>query len=316
MYQIDNSTAVTPMPTPAAVGPNPNYFFGPNTVVTADWLNAVMMEIISVLDDAGVTPDKTDQGQLLEAINILIASAPAVLAADLNTAGYAIENPSGDIDFEPSTGKVAVAGGVGADTVVGQFTGAPTIAFNNAQISLLIAAATMFDVQASGLQLGNTGARVTQIDNDTTMAADSSTRLATQHAFKTYADTRYAVAALPIPGFTDTPMAATETWYLSEGDATSTINAAYSFIMPCNGTLSNFIITTDVAPGGSDTYTATLMKGASTTAITCTLTSNQNSDNTNTVSVVAGDAISIRLVLSATAATINRAGFTVFLTPA
>lgn len=80
MYQIDNNTSATSMPTPGAVGINPNgYFTNGNlgagilpTIVDADWANAVQMELINVVLAAGLTPNKTLQNQLLQAINILI----------------------------------------------------------------------------------------------------------------------------------------------------------------------------------------------------------------------------------------------------
>ena len=49
----------------------------PATVVTADWLNAVQEEIAGVIEGAGDTLDKPDNGQLLAAINTLIAAAVA-----------------------------------------------------------------------------------------------------------------------------------------------------------------------------------------------------------------------------------------------
>jgi hypothetical protein len=78
MYQVDNASAATALPAPAAVGPNPNGFFTggspgvtPATVVDADWMNAVMMEIINVIVAASITPSKTNRAQLLQAIQSL-----------------------------------------------------------------------------------------------------------------------------------------------------------------------------------------------------------------------------------------------------
>lgn len=45
----------------------------PATVVTADWLNALQEEIASVVEGAGLSLDKPDNTQLLDAINALIA---------------------------------------------------------------------------------------------------------------------------------------------------------------------------------------------------------------------------------------------------
>lgn len=85
MYQIDNSTAVSSMPTPGAAGPKPDSFFispnmtlgVPGTVMDADWCNAVQMEIINVLSAADITPSKILQDQLITAINAIIAAAIA-----------------------------------------------------------------------------------------------------------------------------------------------------------------------------------------------------------------------------------------------
>ena len=79
VYRIDNGTAVTLLPTPAAVGPNPvGYFTKGNpgtglaaTVVDDDWLNMVQEEIIAVVAAANLTPDKTNRAQLLASIRIL-----------------------------------------------------------------------------------------------------------------------------------------------------------------------------------------------------------------------------------------------------
>ena len=49
----------------------------PATVVTADWMNAVQEEIAGVIEGAGDTLDKPDNGQLAAAINTLIAAAVA-----------------------------------------------------------------------------------------------------------------------------------------------------------------------------------------------------------------------------------------------
>lgn len=56
MYRIDNSTAISALPTPAVVGPNPNYYFTkgnpgsgiPATIVDDDWANAVQEELCYV----------------------------------------------------------------------------------------------------------------------------------------------------------------------------------------------------------------------------------------------------------------------------
>lgn len=52
------------------------------TEVTADWLNSIQEEIIRVLTEAGITPIKTNDGQLFEAIQSLIAGGGVAVTAD------------------------------------------------------------------------------------------------------------------------------------------------------------------------------------------------------------------------------------------
>jgi hypothetical protein len=80
MHRIDNSTAVAVMPIRKPVGPWG--FFGqgseaagqPATIVEADILNAVMMEIANVVTKAGLSLNKLDDTQLWTAINQLIGA--------------------------------------------------------------------------------------------------------------------------------------------------------------------------------------------------------------------------------------------------
>ena len=74
MRQIDNSTSTTTKPTPPAAG-TAGFFqdtdTGGGTVVPAWFLNSLQDEIVNAIVDAGLTPDKTDDTQLSEAISIL-----------------------------------------------------------------------------------------------------------------------------------------------------------------------------------------------------------------------------------------------------
>lgn len=77
MYRIDNETNIALLPTPAAVGPNPNGYFTkgdpnggiPATIVDDDWANAVQEEICNAITAAGITLNKTKQNQLALAIS-------------------------------------------------------------------------------------------------------------------------------------------------------------------------------------------------------------------------------------------------------
>jgi len=68
MHRVDGSTAVAVLPTAAAVG-TPGYYSNTNrTIVDADQLNAIQEEIAGVVVAAGLTLDKTDNTQLLDAV--------------------------------------------------------------------------------------------------------------------------------------------------------------------------------------------------------------------------------------------------------
>ncbi|MGH8539587.1 MAG: hypothetical protein ACRETW_03685, partial [Stenotrophobium sp.] len=77
MYQIDVSSAAsvhaaaTPMGT-AAFFTDGNPAGGiPATIVPAEWLNAVMLEILNAIEAAGITPNKASYNQLTQAIQTL-----------------------------------------------------------------------------------------------------------------------------------------------------------------------------------------------------------------------------------------------------
>ena len=85
MFQIDNATAAATKPASTPPG-SAGYFTDgspatnqPATIVPAEWLNSIMMELINVLTSAGVTPDKAKFNQLATAIgNTVQASGPIV----------------------------------------------------------------------------------------------------------------------------------------------------------------------------------------------------------------------------------------------
>lgn len=82
MHRIDSDGTVNALPTPDAVGGTVGYFQKGDpvagqkaTVVTADWANAVQEEIINVVLQSGLTPNKTVQNQLYLAIQAISAAA-------------------------------------------------------------------------------------------------------------------------------------------------------------------------------------------------------------------------------------------------
>ena len=99
MYQIDNSTAATTQPASTAAGTAGFFTDGnpatstPATIVPAEWLNAVMMELVNVVTGAGLTLAKNQFNQVLAAIKRL-GQATVILtdtgAANAYTATNAI----------------------------------------------------------------------------------------------------------------------------------------------------------------------------------------------------------------------------------
>jgi hypothetical protein len=83
MHRIDNSSAVTTMPTRKPPGTAGFFSFGDQTVgqlatiVEADILNAIMMEISNVVTGAGLTLNKTDDTQLRQAITAMLGALSA-----------------------------------------------------------------------------------------------------------------------------------------------------------------------------------------------------------------------------------------------
>ncbi|MFS2103555.1 hypothetical protein [Ralstonia sp. Ralssp135] len=77
MYQIDNSTAATTQPASTAAGTAGFFTDGnpatstPATIVPAEWLNSVMMELANVVTGAGLTLAKNQFNQVLSAIKRL-----------------------------------------------------------------------------------------------------------------------------------------------------------------------------------------------------------------------------------------------------
>lgn len=97
MYQTDQATAATSIPTPATAGTQGYFTNGnpaagvPATIVDADWLNMVQQELVNIVTAAGETPSKTTYNQVLLAIKRLVQSQ--VVLTDTGTANaYAVAN--------------------------------------------------------------------------------------------------------------------------------------------------------------------------------------------------------------------------------
>lgn len=121
MYRIDNATAVTSIPTPAAVGVNPNgYFFKGDptssqeaTIVDDDWLNALQEEICNVIEASSITLDKTVRTQLLAAIQSQVNPLPYAASTNSPNTYTATLSPA---ILSYSTGKVVAIKFTNANT--------------------------------------------------------------------------------------------------------------------------------------------------------------------------------------------------------
>lgn len=93
MYQIDVATAATSRPASTALGTTTGYFTDGNaatgvsaTVVPAEFLNAMMLEIMGAVTGAGLTLSKSSFNQLYTAIQTIAQGGASNYAADTGTA--------------------------------------------------------------------------------------------------------------------------------------------------------------------------------------------------------------------------------------
>lgn len=97
MFQTDQSTAASSLPTPASAGTQ-GYFTNGNpasgvaaTIVDADFLNMTMLELVNIVTAAGLTLSKTTYNQVLLAIKRLVQNQ-AVLTDTGAANAYAAAN--------------------------------------------------------------------------------------------------------------------------------------------------------------------------------------------------------------------------------
>ncbi|KUR80749.1 hypothetical protein [Novosphingobium sp. FSW06-99] len=74
MFNIDTASAAAELPAPGAAG-TPGYFTNgdptagtPPTTISADWLNGIQAELLSILSAASIEPNKTEFNQVLTAL--------------------------------------------------------------------------------------------------------------------------------------------------------------------------------------------------------------------------------------------------------
>ena len=143
MFLTDDPTAVSTLPTPSAVG-TPGYFSDgnpltgtPATILRAEFMNMIMMELQNVVTGAGLTPSKTTNTQVLLALQSLVAAAPnrpligsmrngamalssagaiATFTADQIVVGTSLTGSAYQLDSFSKTVNLATTGAGGMDT--------------------------------------------------------------------------------------------------------------------------------------------------------------------------------------------------------
>lgn len=168
MYRIDNSTAVTTIPTPGAVGPNPNGYFTdgnpasgiPATVVDDDWLNAVQEEIANAVESDGTVLSKTNRTQLKAKLtgrllrrSLIVASATFTLLPGTQTWRALAQAAGGAGGGTQPTDGTHVQGSQGANG--GDCVDATFSASGNSTLTLTLGPAGVGVAGASGGAGGN-----------------------------------------------------------------------------------------------------------------------------------------------------------------
>lgn len=331
MFRIDVSTAATSFPTPASPGPNPDSYFTNGTLITHDWLNAVQEEIAYVITTSGGVLSKTDRTQLYTAFQALITAygglkhvsddPSPVLGGDLNMNGHNITSTLAFTITSPyaitiNTPTLLV------NNEIQSYDGTFTWAFGSSSMSMSIGASIIFDMTTSGIRVGNTGARIGFIDDDTGLTNNSSTESPTQHAVKTYVDTKVASqtnkAVQYVDMYTDTSITAGNTYYFARAASTtsvaggSTATYVYCWIAPVNGTITNYTLYASTDTGSGHSLSIDLYKNGSTASATSTISGSSGGTSygpatwTGTISVTAGDAVCFKVTSSAGATTVIR----------
>lgn len=318
------------MPTPEPPGVNPNGFFDSGTTITVDFLNAVMAELCYVITQTGATLSKTDTTQLYTAINQIMLDASGgsgitaleddllpKLGGDLDVNGHFIESPAGDILIQPTSGIIILdtPGVMIGQDLVYSVDNTTKITFGTGTQTFIAGGVSVLNINASGMQIGS-GARVTTIDNDPTMAATSSDRLATQSAIKGYVDSFVpeggtAPNKINFFGSITSSFSAGSTWYYANvfrvnsapggTDATKYV----CFYITGSYTINNLTVGSGTAPGSGFSYACTVFKNGSATSLTATIvdTNQYATDSTHSFSVIAGDVICLEVVVSSGATT-------------
>lgn len=116
MFHLDNNSGISSMPAPGAVQSNATRWFteGAGTGVPSwpgqDWFNIMQAEVLNVLVDAGIVPDKTKFNQLSLAVKALIGDGAFLkinLLSEVKAAGAAAQVTAlNNLNGVPATRKV------------------------------------------------------------------------------------------------------------------------------------------------------------------------------------------------------------------
>lgn len=148
MFQTDQPTAVSSLPTPAAAGTQGYFTNGnpatgtPATILDADFMNMVMMELLNIVTAGGLTPSKTTNNQVITAIKTLMQQSAPTIAVDTGTANtYVIAfTPawSAPVPWAPFWFKVKTTNTgpstLNADGTARQFVGGAHSAFQGGEL--------------------------------------------------------------------------------------------------------------------------------------------------------------------------------------
>lgn len=107
MNRIDGPTRSATLPAPLPVGTggaSPGYFAHgdlltdtPYTTLDPDWANGVQEELLAVIEAAGITPDKSNLGQLLAALHVLFVAQGGGTGVIVGTNEVSMPLPGGFI---------------------------------------------------------------------------------------------------------------------------------------------------------------------------------------------------------------------------
>lgn len=274
MYQIDNSTAATTQPAATSAGTAGFFTDGnpatstPATIVPAEWLNAVMMELSNVVTAAGLTLSKPTYNQVLAAIKRLGQST--IILADTGAA-----NAYTAVNSPPLVAGTWVDGVVQQVKIAHANTGASTYA-PDGLTAIPIYGLGLQPLQGGELALNGTAvlmrATIAGVNNGNPIAvlmecAGGAQQIApatqSQHAVQ-YSQVRKVLTANLNLYVATTGNDSTNTG-LTAGSPFLTLQKAYNFLQQNYDLAGQYVATINVAAG---TYTAGLLANGPVTGAT------------------------------------------------